>query len=307
MAESENDLISRTIRFLNQQKEMYGDFSVKHEESLATKTQNHESDNNEVKVVSEQEEVSATESQNHEAVSEETEVATNAHDHENIEEKVEADTSVSVEEVKTEYQAEEVKPELSESELIAQCSTLEELKALCEKTEALKTDLEGTNLVFGVGNPNADLMIIGEAPGFNEDKQGEPFVGEAGQLLDKIMAAINFKRDDIYIANILKHRPPENRDPKVEERANSLPYLLRQIELVDPKLILCVGRVSGTTLLDKDDSLKNMRSKFHEFNGRELMVTYHPAALLRNKQWKRPTWEDVQKLRERYDELGGKP
>ncbi|WP_201118593.1 uracil-DNA glycosylase [Balneola sp. EhC07] len=294
MAESENDLISRTIRFLNQQKEMYGDFSVKQEESLATKTQNHEKENNEVKVVSEvseQEEVSATESQKHE----------------NIEEKVEADTSVSVEEVKTEYQTEEVKPELTEAELIAQCSTLEELKALCEKAETLKTDLEGTNLVFGVGNPNADLMIIGEAPGFNEDKQGEPFVGEAGQLLDKIMAAINFKRDDIYIANILKHRPPENRDPKVEERANSLPYLLKQIELVDPKLILCVGRVSGTTLLGKDDSLKNMRSKFHEFNGRELMVTYHPAALLRNQQWKRPTWEDVQKLRKRYDELGGKP
>ena len=212
MAESENDLISRTIRFLKQQKEMYGDFSVKHEEPLATKTQNHEKENNEVKVVSEvseQEEVSATESQKHE----------------NIEEKVEADTSVSVEEAETEYQTGEAKPELTEAELIAQCSTLEELKALCEKTEALKTDLEGTNLVFGVGNPNADLMIIGEAPGFNEDKQGEPFVGEAGQLLDKIMAAINFKREDIYIANILKHRPPENRDPKVEERANSLPYL----------------------------------------------------------------------------------
>jgi DNA polymerase len=301
MAESENDLISRTIRFLNQQKEMYGDFSVKHEESLATKTQNHEKENNEVKVVSEvhkQEEVSATGLQKHETVSEEVEVSTKPQKHEHIEEKVVADTSVSVE---------EVKPELTEAELIAQCSTLEELKVLCEKAETLKTDLEGTNLVFGVGKPNADLMIIGEAPGFNEDKQGEPFVGEAGQLLDKIMAAINFKRGDIYIANILKHRPPENRDPKVEERANSLPYLLKQIELVDPKLILCVGRVSGTTLLGKDDSLKNMRSKFHEFNGRELMVTYHPAALLRNKQWKRPTWEDVQKLRERYDELGGKP
>ena len=300
MAESENDLISRTIRFLNQQKEMYGDFSVKQEESLATKTQNHESDNSEVKVVTEQEKVLVTESQNHEAVSEETEVATKAQNHEHIEEKIEADASVSV-------SVEEVKPELTEAELIAQCSTLEELKALCEKTEALKTDLEGTNLVFGVGNPKADLMIIGEAPGFNEDKQGEPFVGEAGQLLDKIMAAINFKRDDIYIANILKHRPPENRDPKVEERANSLPYLLKQIELVDPKLILCVGRAAGTTLLSKDDSLKNMRSKFHEFHGRELMVTYHPAALLRNQQWKRPTWEDVQKLRERYDDLGGKP
>jgi DNA polymerase len=323
MAETDNDLISRTIRFLNQQKEMYGDFSLKHEEVLATKSQNHEKENNEVKVVSEQEEVSATESQNHEAVSEESEFATKAQNqetvseesevdtesqnYESIEDKTELDTSVSVEESKREYQTEEVKPELTEAELIAQCSTLEELKALCEKAETLKTDLKGTNLVFGVGNPNADLMIIGEAPGFNEDKQGEPFVGEAGQLLDKIMAAIKFKREGIYIANILKHRPPENRDPKVEERANSLPYLLKQIELVDPKLILCVGRVSGTTLLGKDDSLKNMRSTFHEFKGRELMVTYHPAALLRNQQWKRPTWEDVQKLRKRYDELGGKP
>ena len=283
MAESENDLISRTIRFLNQQKEMYGEFSVNIEEASATKSQNHKS------------------------VSEKVEVATESQKHENIENKTEVESSVSIEEVKTEYRTEEVKPELTEADLIAQCSTLEELKALCGKTDALKTDLEGTNLVFGVGNPNADLMIIGEAPGFNEDKQGEPFVGEAGQLLDKIMAAIKFNREDIYIANILKHRPPDNRDPKVEERANSLPYLLKQIELVDPKLILCVGRVSGTTLLNKDDSLKNMRSKFHEFNGRELMVTYHPAALLRNQQWKRPTWEDVQKLRKRYDELGGKP
>ncbi|MEQ9091360.1 MAG: uracil-DNA glycosylase [Balneola sp.] len=283
MAESENNLISRTIRFLNQQKEMYGEFSVNIEEASATKSQNHKS------------------------VSEKVEVTTESQKHENIENKTEVESSVLVEEVKTGYQNEEVKPELTEAELIAQCSTLDELCALCENADALKTDLEGTNLVFGVGNPNADLMIIGEAPGFNEDKQGEPFVGEAGQLLDKIMVAIKFNREDIYIANILKHRPPDNRDPKAEERANSLPYLLKQIELVDPKLILCVGRVSGTTLLDKDDSLKNMRSKFHEFKGRELMVTYHPAALLRNQQWKRPTWEDVQKLRKRYDELGGKP
>lgn len=271
MAETENDLISRTIRFLNQQKEMYGDFSVSSDVEL----------NKEVEVESSEEIVGEVKQ-----VPEET-----------------------VQEPVDEYEAETVveEVELSDEEKIAQCSTLDELKSLCEVSEVLKTDLEGTNLVFGVGNPNADLMIIGEAPGFNEDKQGEPFVGEAGQLLDKIMGAINFKREDIYIANILKHRPPENRDPKVEERANSLPYLLKQIELVDPKLILCVGRVSGTTLLGKDDSLKNMRSTFHEFKGRELMVTYHPAALLRNQQWKRPTWEDVQKLRKRYDELGGKP
>lgn len=278
MAESENDLISRTIRFLNQQQEMYGDFSVSTGKSIATETLKHEN-------------ILATKSQKHESEEKGTETV----------------AVRIVEESKTDYRAEEVKTELSEAELIAQCTTLEELRSLCEQSDALKTDLEGTNLVFGVGNPNADLMIIGEAPGFNEDQQKEPFVGQAGQLLDKIMGAINFKREDIYIANILKHRPPDNRDPKAEERAKSLPYLLKQIELVDPKLILCVGRISATTLLDKDDSLKNMRSKFHAFHGRELMATYHPAALLRNQNWKRPTWEDVQKLRVRYDELGGKP
>ncbi len=306
MPESENDLISRTIRFLNQQKEMYGDFQV----VSATKSPNQEIESLDTESNSEtsvEKNESATKTQHHESISEKVEVATKSQKHESEEKRAVTVTESTVEESKTDYSAEEATPELTEAELIAQCSTLEELRNLCEQSEALKTDLEGTNLVFGVGNPNADLMIIGEAPGFNEDEQGEPFVGEAGQLLDKIMGAIKFKRDDIYIANILKHRPPDNRDPKMEERAKSLPYLLKQIDLVDPKLILCVGRVSGTTLLNKDDSLKNMRSKFHEFHGRELMVTYHPAALLRNQNWKRPTWEDVQKLRERYDELGGQP
>ncbi len=213
------------------------------------------------------------------------------------------------EDAPTEYkaQAEIQDSPLTEAELIQNCTTLDELRELCHNAEVLKTDLPNTNLVFGVGNPNADLMIVGEAPGENEDKQGEPFVGKAGQLLDKIMEAINFRRSDIYIANILKHRPPNNRDPKPEERQRSLPYLLRQIELVDPKLILCVGRISATTLLNQDSSLGKMRKKFHSFHGRELMATYHPAALLRNPQWKRPTWEDVQLLRARYDELGGQP
>lgn len=201
----------------------------------------------------------------------------------------------------------EAPKELSEAEKISACSSLDELRIICETADILRTDLPHTNLVFGVGNPNADLMIVGEAPGENEDKQGEPFVGAAGQLLDKIMAAINFRRSDIYIANILKHRPPGNRDPKPEERERSLPYLLRQIEIVNPKLILCVGKVSATTLLNTDATLGSMRQKFHPFHNRELMVTYHPAALLRNQQWKRPTWEDVQLLRKRYDELGGKP
>lgn len=188
------------------------------------------------------------------------------------------------------------------------CNTLTELEELCKEADVLRTDLEDTNLVFGVGNPDADLMLIGEAPGAEEDKQGEPFVGAAGQLLNKILEAINFKREDVYIANILKHRPPNNRNPLPEERKRSLPFLLRQIDLIEPKLILCLGKVSAQTLLNNDDSLRSMRGKFHSFRGKyELMATYHPAALLRNPKWKRPTWEDVQLLRDRYDELGCKP
>lgn len=191
---------------------------------------------------------------------------------------------------------------------IDKCNTLDQLKELCSQAEVLKTDLPDTNLVFGVGNPNADLMLIGEAPGAEEDKQGEPFVGAAGQLLNKIMAAINFEREDIYIANILKHRPPNNRNPLPEERKRSLPFLLRQIDLIQPKLILSLGKVSAQTLLENDNTLSSMRGKFHSFRSKyELMATYHPAALLRNEKWKRPTWEDVQLLRERYDELGCKP
>lgn len=191
---------------------------------------------------------------------------------------------------------------------LEKCKTLEELRYLCEKADVLRTDLEGTNLVFGVGNPEADLMLIGEAPGAEEDSQGEPFVGAAGQLLNKVLAAVNFKRKDVYIANILKHRPPRNRDPKPEECEHSLPFLLKQIDLIQPKLILSLGKVSAQTLLETNKSLSKMRGTFHPFREKyELLATYHPAALLRYEKWKRPTWEDVQKLRERYDELGGKP
>ncbi len=182
--------------------------------------------------------------------------------------------------------------------------TLDELFEICLNADVLRTDLADTRLVFGTGNPGADLMLIGEAPGLQEDKQGEPFVGRAGQLLNKILEAISFRREDVYIANILKHRPPNNRDPLPEERDRSLPYLYRQIELIKPKLILCLGRISAQTLLNTAEPMKNLRGRFHPFlDGIELMVTFHPAALLRNPAWKRDTWEDVQLLRKRYDEL----
>lgn len=213
----------------------------------------------------------------------------------------------TVEEQSESYHTEKMDNPKTLEEKLNACSSLEELQVLCEKADELKTDLENTNLVFGVGNPHADLMLVGEAPGQEEDRQGEPFVGKAGQLLNKILAAINFEREDVYIGNILKHRPPGNRNPNPDERLRSLPYLLRQIDLINPKIILCLGKVAGTTLLKKEDSLRNLRGKFYPFHGAELTVTYHPAALLRNPQWKRPTWEDIQKVRERYDELGGKP
>lgn len=165
-----------------------------------------------------------------------------------------------------------------------------------------------THVVFGVGNEKANLMCIGEAPGFEEDKAGEPFVGKAGQLLNKILAAIGFARDEVYIANVIKCRPPNNRDPSPEEVEQCLPYLRRQIELVDPKLILVLGRIAAHNLLNSTDSLTRLRGRVHTLENRKVVVTYHPAALLRNPQWKRSTWEDVQLLRKLYDEcVGDKP
>lgn len=160
-----------------------------------------------------------------------------------------------------------------------------------------------TNFVFGVGNPKADIVVIGEAPGADEDEQGEPFVGRAGQLLNKILDAIQFKREEVYICNILKCRPPNNREPLPEEIELCEPYLWKQMEIIKPKMILCLGRTAGQALLKTNDSLSAMRGKFFDYRGIKLMVTYHPAALLRNPNWKKPTWEDVQLFRKTYDEM----
>lgn len=183
--------------------------------------------------------------------------------------------------------------------------TLEEVEAYARDNVFIPLDETRINLVFGVGNPNADLMVIGEAPGADEDRQGEPFVGRAGQLLNKILGAIRFQREEVYIANILKSRPPNNRDPEPEEVRAHIPLLYKQIALVKPKILLCVGKTAGNALLGRSSSLSALRNKFHDFYGLPVVVTYHPAALLRNPQWKRPTWEDVQLLRTRYDQLVG--
>lgn len=157
--------------------------------------------------------------------------------------------------------------------------------------------------VYGVGNPNAKLMFIGEAPGADEDRLGEPFVGRAGQLLDKIIAAINFTRQDIYIANILKCRPPNNRDPQPDEMAKCTPYLNEQIRIIQPKLICLLGRIAAQALFQTNTPLGKMRGMWHEHAGVPVMVTYHPAALLRFPGYKKDTWEDMKTLRARYDAL----
>lgn len=156
------------------------------------------------------------------------------------------------------------------------------------------------NFVYGEGNPNARAMLIGEAPGAEEDRTGHPFVGEAGKLLDKMLAAIDLSRQDIYICNILKCRPPNNRDPESAEREACLPYLLEQIQIIQPQLILMLGRVAAQTLLESRLTLEKLRQTVHSFQGIPSYVTYHPAALLRNPHWKRPAWSDLQKFRDHY-------
>lgn len=149
--------------------------------------------------------------------------------------------------------------------------------------------------VFGVGNRTAEWMVIGEAPGAEEDRQGEPFVGQAGQLLNAMLKAIGLTREEVYIANILKSRPPQNRDPLPDEVAACEPFLMRQIQLIQPKIILAVGRIAAQNLLKTDTKVSNMRGKRHVYPGSDipLVVTYHPAYLLRKPAEKRKAWEDL--------------
>lgn len=192
--------------------------------------------------------------------------------------------------------------ESSFNEKWTQAETLSELDSMINT--CLKCPLGETRnkFVFGVGNPDADVMLIGEGPGADEDAKGEPFVGRAGKLLDDILKAISFSREDVYIANIVKCRPPQNRNPLPDEIGKCKPYLHKQIEIIKPKMILCLGLVAATSLLEIKSSLTKMRGQFLDFNNINVMVTYHPAALLRNPNWKRGCWEDVQKFRKYYDE-----
>lgn len=179
------------------------------------------------------------------------------------------------------------------------------LDELYDKIHACKNCPLGetrTNFVFGTGNPNADIMVIGEAPGRNEDEEGKPFVGRAGQLLTKILAAINLSREEVFIANIIKCRPPENRRPTPSEVDECEPYLIKQIELIKPKFIIALGLTALDSLLKKSHKMGEMRGKILDYKGIPMLVTYHPAFLLRSPKFKRQVWEDVQKLRKMYDD-----
>lgn len=158
---------------------------------------------------------------------------------------------------------------------------------LCEKR---------TNIVFGVGNPRTQLMFVGEGPGRDEDLQGEPFVGRAGQLLTKMIEAMGVKRSEIYIANIVKCRPPDNRYPEPEEVETCYPFLMKQINAIRPKILITLGNLATQTLLQTKTGITALHGRFHDFHGIQLMPTYHPAFLLRNPNMKKPCWEDLQKV-----------
>ncbi len=190
---------------------------------------------------------------------------------------------------------EDTKVELTKSEKIEELGKLEEQVKKCVQCELCKNR---TNVVFGVGNPDADLMFVGEAPGYYEDIQGEPFVGKAGQLLTKIIESIGMKRGDVYIANILKCRPPDNRNPNADEIVMCSPHLIRQIEIIRPKIICALGTFAAQTLLDTKETIGRLRGKFYEYQNTKFLATYHPAYLLRNPGDKKKVWADIKKVRD---------
>ena len=184
------------------------------------------------------------------------------------------------------------------AESLSSLGEVAESARICTRCALHKT---AKHVVPGEGSLTADFVCVGEAPGANEDEQGKPFVGEAGGLLTKILDAIHLQRDDVFICNVLKHRPPSNRDPLPDEVLACQPYLIRQLELIRPRVILALGRFAAQSLLRTTTTLGQLRGQLHSFHGIPLIVTYHPAAVLRNEAWKRPTWNDVKLARRILD------
>jgi len=192
----------------------------------------------------------------------------------------------------------------SSTELSTPLSTLEDIRAdIGECTRCKLHTLGRQMIVFGSGNPNADLMFVGEAPGSDEDEQGVPFVGRAGQLLTKIIEAIGLTRDDVYIANVIKCRPPGNRNPEPDEVATCEPFLFQQIDHIKPKVIVALGTFAAHTLLKTDVPISRIRGKLHDYRGAQLIPTFHPAYLLRSPDRKREVWEDMKLVKSLLDQV----
>lgn len=181
--------------------------------------------------------------------------------------------------------------------------TLEEIKTFVYGCRKCQLNSTRTNVVFGEGNPKADIMFIGEGSGYNEDVQGRPFVGVAGQLLDKMLNAIGIEREDVYISNIVKCRPPNNRNPLEDESKICIEYLRWQVKIIDPKIIVCLGAVSARNIIDSNFRVTKDRGKWFKVGKFDIITTYHPAAVLRDENKKRPAWEDFKNIRKKYDEI----
>jgi DNA polymerase len=181
--------------------------------------------------------------------------------------------------------------------------SLEPIRADIGDCQRCKLAPTRTHIVFGSGNPNAELVFVGEAPGADEDEQGLPFVGAAGQYLTKIIESIGVKREDTYICNILKCRPPNNRNPEPDEVAQCSPFLKRQLEAIKPKIVCCLGKFAAQTMLQSADSITRLRGRFHDIDGMRVIATFHPAYLLRSPEKKREVWEDMKTIRAELSRL----
>jgi DNA polymerase len=200
-----------------------------------------------------------------------------------------------------------------EGELYLEPEVIKQVRQFFETLEAFEKRIKQclkcalgktrTNFVFGTGDPRAKLVFIGEAPGQEEDLQGEPFVGRAGRLLDQILESFSFKRQEVYICNILKCRPPGNRDPLPEEVASCEPYLWRQLELIQPRMIVALGRIAAQTLLKTQVPVGKLKEHIYSYRGIPLFITYHPAAILRTPSYRRTVDEDMRVIRKYYEEM----
>jgi uracil-DNA glycosylase len=204
---------------------------------------------------------------------------------------------VRITDPQVQIQAPQVQPAPKEGSTIEDMNTLDAIRAEIGDCQRCKLAPKRTNIVFGSGNPEADLVFVGEAPGYDEDQQGLPFVGRAGQLLTKIIESIDLKREDVYICNVLKCRPPDNRNPEPDEVAVCNPFLKKQLATIQPKVVCCLGTFAAQTVLQMAAPISKLRGKFFDMDGMRVIATFHPAYLLRSPDKKREVWEDMKQIR----------